>query len=105
MLIYDRIESNRRKTAVVISLFLLATFLFVVYVAMWLTAFVVWAATESHGLAGQEQFTFQLLTAALAALGALPVVAYLGYASSPKLLLRMVRARRVGLSSIPALVR
>ena len=70
------------------SLFVLATLLFVVYVAMWLTAFVVWVATDSHTPAGQEQFTFQLLTAALAALGALPVVAYLGYASSPRLLLR-----------------
>ena len=105
MLIYDRIESNRRKTAVVISLFVLATFLFVVYVAMWLTAFVVWAATDSHSPAGQEQFTFQLLTAALAAMGALPVISYLGYASSPKLLLRMVRARRVGPNQEPELRR
>ncbi len=105
MLIYDRIESNRRKTAVVVSLFVLATFLFVVYVAMWLTAFVVWAATDSHSPAGQEQFTFQLLTAALAAMGALPLVSYLGYSSSPKLLLRMVRARRVGPNQEPELRR
>jgi uncharacterized membrane protein YqjE len=59
VLIYDRIELNRRKTAVVISLFVLATLLFVVYVAMWLTALVVWAATDSHGPAGQEQLTLR----------------------------------------------
>lgn len=104
-MLYDRIESNQRKTAVVVALFSAATLLFVGYVAMWFTALVVWLTTDSGSPAGHEVLTFKLLSAALAAIAALPVLAYLGYSSSQRLLLRMVRARRLGPNEEPELQR
>ncbi len=104
-LLYDRIESNQRRTAVVVALFVAATLFFVGYLAMWFTALVVWLTTGGSSPAGHEVFTAKLLSAAVAVLAALPVLSYLGYTSSPRLLLRMVRARRMGPNEEPELKR
>ncbi len=104
-LVYDRIESNQRRSAVVVALLGIATLLFVGYLAMWLTALVVWLTTQGDSPAGHEVFTAKLLSAALAALAAVPVLSYLGFSSSPRLLLRMVRARPIGPTDEPDLHR
>jgi heat shock protein HtpX len=104
-LLYNRIESNRRKTVVVVTLFGAATLLFVGYLAMWFTALVVSLTTGGSSPAGHEVLTAKMLSAALAVISALPLLSYLGYSLSPQLLLRMVRARRIGPNQEPELRR
>jgi heat shock protein HtpX len=98
VLVYDRIEANRRNTALLLGLLALASLPAAAYVAQYL-AFLIAIIMLSAGWAAA------IIIGALMAVGIVLAAAYLQYRYSAALVLRLSGAREVGRDEEPELQR
>lgn len=105
VLVYDRIDANRRKTRLLLALFALVLLPAAAYVGLYLMFVIVIFTLSVGGVLSGDNWQVALILDALIAVAIVLAAAFLAYSHAAALVLRLANARPVGPDEEPDLRR